>query len=135
MAALAAERNTKARSGDTIVLAMAAAVLVYAGSLVARDALGNATPGATAVGLVGLGRARETVDNSLGLAGDQAADIEKGVFLFDNDPLDAVTVASIGANCFITDDQTVAATDGGATKSVAGVVFDVDAGGVWVDFR
>ena len=32
-------------------------------------------------------------------------------------------------------DQTVAKTNGGNTRSRAGKVFDVDADGVWVDFR
>jgi hypothetical protein len=32
------------------------------------------------------------------------------------------------------DDQTVAKTDGTGARSVAGKVFDVDSGGVWVRF-
>ena len=48
---------------------------------------------------------------------------------------DAITLADIGKDCFIVDDQTVAKTDGAGTRSRAGRVFDVDADGVWVDFR
>jgi hypothetical protein len=112
----------------------AAAVIIYAGSLVARDAAGNAIPGATAVGILGAGRAAETVDNALGLAGAKTVEVEKGVFRFDNLAADLVTIADIGNPCYIVDDQTVAATDGGATRSIAGTVFDVDAQGVWVKF-
>ncbi len=135
MPPLTAERNTVARTGTRLNLAMAAAVLIYAGALVARDAAGNAIPGATAVGLLGAGRAVETVDNSLGLAGATEVEIDKGTFRFDNLGADPVTIANIGSSCFIVDDQTVAATDGGATRSIAGTVFDVDAQGVWVTFE
>ena len=48
---------------------------------------------------------------------------------------DAITLADIGKDCFIVDDQTVAKTDGSGTRSRAGRVFDVDADGVWVEFR
>ena len=48
---------------------------------------------------------------------------------------DAITLADIGADCYIVDDQTVAKTSATNTRSVAGKVFDVDAEGVWVDFR
>ena len=41
----------------------------------------------------------------------------------------------MGSDCYIVDDQTVAKTNGGATRCVAGKVWDVDAEGVWVEFR
>jgi hypothetical protein len=135
MPPLTAERNTPARSGNRLNLGLAAAVLIFAGALVARDAAGNAIPGATAVGILGAGRACDTVDNTLGLAGAETVEIEKGIFRFDNLAADLVTIAMVGADCFIVDDQTVAATNGGATRSVAGRVFDVDAQGVWVVFE
>ena len=135
MPPLTTERDTKARSGSRLNMGMAAAVLIFAGALVARNAAGNATPGATAVGLLGAGRAVDTVDNTLGLAGAKSVEVEKGIFRFDNLGADPVTIAGIGTNCFIVDDQTVAATDGGATRSIAGVVFNVDAQGVWVKFE
>jgi hypothetical protein len=63
-------------------------------------------------------------------------DIEKGIFHFANSAdTDEITTADIGSNCYIVDDQTVAKTDGTGTRSIAGEVFDVDAQGVWVDFR
>lgn len=134
MPPLTAERNTSTRIGSRLNMLAAAAVIIYAGSLVARDAAGNAIPGATAVGILGAGRAAETVDNALGLAGAKTVEVEKGVFRFDNLAADLVTIADIGNPCYIVDDQTVAATDGGATRSIAGTVFDVDAQGVWVKF-
>ena len=136
MAALTEERNTPARTGDTLALAVAAAVICFAGALAARDGSGNATPGDTATTLRGLGRFKKTYNNAAGLAGDVIAEIEKGIFRFANSAAaDEISAADIGNDCYIVDDQTVAGTNGGSTRSVAGKVFDVDSQGVWVDFR
>jgi hypothetical protein len=109
---------------------------IYAGSLVARDASGYATPGATATTILGMGRAEALVDNSSGSDGDLSVDVRKGVFKFANSAGgDEITIADIGSNCYIVDDQTVAKTDGTSTRSVAGKVVDVDSDGVWVKFE
>lgn len=134
--ALTNDRETPRRTGDIVTLPAAAAKKFYAGSLVARDAAGRATPGATATTLKGIGRCREQVDNSLGAAGALNVDIEKGVFRFDNSVGDPCAAADIGNDCYIEDDLTVSKTNaGGNSQSVAGKIFDVDAAGVWVDFR
>jgi len=136
MAALTTDRETPRRSGDIVTLPAAASVKLYAGALGARDASGNATPGATATTLRGVGRVREQVDNSTGLAGALNVNLEKGIFRWGNSSsTDAITTADIGNDCYIVDDQTVAATSGSNTRSVAGKVFDVDSLGVWVDMR
>ena len=44
-----------------------------------------------------------------------------------------ITQAEIGDACYIVDDETVAKTSGGNTRSVAGEIVDVDDDGVWVD--
>lgn len=135
MAALTADRNTPLRSGDEIVLPAAAAKKFFAGALVARDASGNATPGAVATTILGVGVAAEYADNSGGSAGDLTVRIKKGIFRFANSTGgDLIAAADIGNNCYIVDDQTVAKTDGTGTRSVAGKVFDVDSDGVWVRF-
>ena len=136
MAALTQERNTVERSGDILTLGSAAAVVHFAGALAARNASGNATPGAVATTLRGVGRVRETVDNSAGAADDITVDIEKGIFRFANSTAgDEITRADIGNDGYIVDDQTVAKTDGTGTRSVAGKIHDVDTQGVWIDFR
>lgn len=136
MAALTQDRNTAKREGDELVLPVAAAKKIYAGSLVARDSGGNATPGAVATTLVGAGRAEELADNSGGSAGDKTVRVRKGVFRFANSASgDLITRAEIGTDCYIVDDQTVAKTSGTGTRSVAGKVFDVDTDGVWVRFE
>jgi len=134
--ALTADRNTPRRDGSIVTLPVAAAKLIYSGALVARDASGNATPGATATTLIGVGRAEARADNSAGSAGDISVDVRKGVFRFANSAsADQLTRADIGASCYIVDDQTVAKTNGSSTRSVAGTVFDVDPDGVWVKFN
>jgi hypothetical protein len=133
MTALAADRDTPARDGNIFSYPLAAAVKIYAGSLVMLDASGNAKPGATATGQIAVGRAREQVDNSAGSAADLSVEIEQGVFRWGNSAsTDAITKAEIGDLCYIVDDQTVAKTSGTNTRSVAGTVVDVDSDGVWV---
>jgi hypothetical protein len=136
MTALLGDRGTVERSGDTLVLNAAATKKYFAGALIARDANGRATPGAVATTLRGVGRCEDFVDNSFGANDAVTVRIRKGIFRYANSAAaDQVTAADIGKSCYIMDDQTVAKTDGGGTRSVAGNVFDVDAQGVWVDFR
>lgn len=135
MAALTEDRKTQMRDGEVMSLQVAGAKSIFAGALVARDASGYATPGATATGIRGIGRAEGQADNSSGADGDMAVAVRKGVFCFDNDGTDTVTIAHIGNDCYMVDDQSVASNDGTGTRSVAGTVFDVDADGVWVKFQ
>lgn len=136
MPALTSGRTTPRRTGDLLTLPVAAAKVCWAGGLACRDGDGNATPGAVATTLRGVGRFRETVDNRTGAAKAVTVEIEKGIFRFDNSTVaDLITTADIGADCYVVDDQTVAKTNGGGQRSVAGKIFDVDAQGVWVDLR
>lgn len=133
MVALTSERNTEARIGDLRVEPVAAAIKIWGGSLVMRNAAGYLTKAATATGCVGLGRAEKTVDNTAGAAGAATLEYRLGSFLFANSSAgDLITIADVGKACFIVDDQTVAKTDGTATRSRAGIVESVEATGVWV---
>lgn len=132
MVALTTERNTRLRIGDLRLEPVAATVKIFGGSLVMRNAAGYLTKGATATGCIGVGRAEKTVDNTAGAAGALSLDYRLGSFLFANLAADLVTIADIGKPCFIADDQTVARTDGTATRSRAGIVEAVEATGVWV---
>lgn len=135
MPALTSDRNTPRVEGDIRRGAVAAATLIYAGAIVMRNASGYLVKGQTATGLVGVGRAEERVDNSAGSAGDLTCDFRKGIFRFANSAAaDEITIADIGSPAYAVDDQTVAKTDGTSTRSIAGIVDDVDANGVWVRF-
>jgi len=135
MTALAVDRNTARREKRSFVDPMAAAVKIYAGSLVVLDASGNAKPGVTATGLVARGRAEEQMDNTAGAIGAKSVRVESGTFAFGSDG--TLTRAYINKTVYIVDDQTLAATDGGATRSAAGTLRDLEGSGAtavaWVE--
>lgn len=132
MTALNSGRNTTMRLGDHRVEPMAAAVKIFAGAIVMRNAAGHVTKGATATGCIGVGRASDTFDNSAGAAGDLRCEYRTGVFGYANHAADLVTQADVGKLCYIVDDQTVAKTHGGNTRSPAGYVDGIEGGTVWV---
>ncbi len=130
MTALTAARNTLERIGEVFDFPVGAATTVLAGSLVVLNA-GYAKPGTTAVGLIAVGRAEET--KTAVSAGDESVRVKRGVFRFGNSAAgDLIAQADAGADCYIVDDQTVAKTNGSATRSRAGKIVAVDANGVWV---
>ena len=134
MAALSAGRNTAQRTGQLFTRPVAANVTIYPGALLALTAAGYATPGAVATTLIADGVAETDVPIVNGAtAGAVTVTVRPGIHQFGNSAAaDAITFAEIGDNCYIVDDQTVAKTDGGATRSIAGKIVDVDAQGVWV---
>jgi hypothetical protein len=133
MVAAVKERSTVKRAGDYGVIALAAAMKIFQGTIVCRNATGFGAKGITATTLVSVGVAQSTVDNTLGADGAVNLTYGCGLFKFANQAGDLVTAAMVGADCFIVDDQTVAATSGGATRSIAGKIESLDAdGGVWV---
>ena len=131
---LTRERPTTAvGSGLVREIGIKANVKVWAGGIVVNDA-GVAAPGRVATGLVALGMALETVDNTGGSANAKRVKIQRGVFGFKNQGDDAVVAADIGKDCFIVDDETVAKTSATNTRSVAGKVFSIDGDTVFVEF-
>ncbi len=135
MAALTKERDTAERNNPRRRrVPVAGNTKIWTGALVVLAA-GYAAPASAALNLVGLGRAAETVDNVGGAAGAQTVEVDRGVFRYANSAAgDAITQADIGKPAYAVDDQTVAKTDGAGTRSAIGTVYDVDAGGVWVEF-
>ncbi|PRZ48343.1 hypothetical protein [Tritonibacter scottomollicae] len=135
MTALTTDRNTPRHDGELRHGLVAAASLIYAGSIVLRAADGYLHEGHTATGLVGVGRAEARVDNRLGADGDEDLTYRPGIFRFANSAgADGITFADVGELAFVVDDQTVAKTDGTTTRSPAGIIDGVDANGVWVRF-
>lgn len=131
--ALIADRNTPLKDGEEIGVPMAAGAKIYGGGMVVANATGYAAPGSTATTLTYLGRAEEQVDNADGNDGDKTVLVRRGkAFKFENSDTDPVTQASLGKSCYIVDDETVAATSGGSTRSAAGIVVGLDDDGVWV---
>lgn len=135
MAALTASRTTPHRVVHTRSRPVAAGQKIFAGALVAINATGLAVKGATALNLKGIGIAEAMADNSAGVDSAINVSVRRGAWAMANSAAgDQLTAADIGATCYIVDDQTVAKTTGGGTRSPAGTVVDVDASGVWVEF-
>lgn len=136
MTALTQDRNTRRSDGNQVAPPVAATTRIWGGAIVCVNAAGFAVPGATSTTLKAVGVSEHRADNSAGVAGAIRVRCRKGPHRFANSAAaDAITLADVGSDCFIVDDQTVAKTNGSNTRSVAGKIFDVDADGVWVDFR
>lgn len=130
---LSADRNTPRRDGVNFAHPVAAAVLIFAGALVALDAAGNAVPAGTAGSGAAVGVAQAVADNSAGAAGDINVDVRVGTFRFDNSAAgDLIARTDIGATAYVVDDATVAKTDNAGAREAAGTIVDVDDVGVWV---
>ena len=134
MTALTHDRNTRERDPCMRDPGVAANAKIYGGAITCLNATGFATPGATSTTLKAIGRAEVAVDNTGGADGAVSVRVKRGCFRLATSPAgDAIAAAEIGTYCYIVDDQTVAKTDGTATRSSAGKVFDADAQGVWVE--
>lgn len=107
-----------------------AGVKIWAGSQVVLQA-GYAKPGVTGTGLVAVGRAEQTVDNTSGSDGDLTVPVKFGLFIWSNGS-SSITRADVGSDAYVVDDQTVHQTSGGGARSVAGRIVDVDSQGVHV---
>ena len=66
--------------------------------------------------------------------GEVRVTVRRGWHSFNNSAgADEVTRMHLGQTAYIVDDETVALTDGTATRSAAGEIVDVDSDGVWID--
>lgn len=134
MAALTADRNTPCKDGELIPFAMGANAKIFAGSIVVANATGFAVAGLTSATVTYLGCANESANNVGGADGAKTVLVRrKKAFKFNNLAGDLVTQADIGKTCYIVDDQTVAKTNGGNTRSIAGKVLAVEVDGVWIE--
>ena len=130
MTALTTSRQTAKKMGNLLYLTMAAGAQGFLGGMAQINAAGagvaaSATAANKTVGVF-------TADAAAG----EGVNVEKGTFAFGNSTsTDEITKADIGANCYVVDDQTVAKTSNSNARPVAGVIFDVDDYGVWVQFR
>ena len=135
MVALTQDRNTERFEGDLQSGPVAAGRLIFAGAIVMRTSDGHLTEGQTAVGLVGVGRAEQRVNNADGANGDVDLIFRPGIYRFLNSAgADEIVQSDIGSLAYVVDDQTVAKTDGGASRSPAGFIVSVGAQGVVVRF-
>jgi hypothetical protein len=135
MAALTAARATPAALGDIREVPLPANGKVYQGGMVQITAAGYAASASATAANVTIGRAEETVDNTGGANGDKRIRVRRGVFRFANSAAgDLIARTEIGKTVYVVDDQTVAKTSNAGARPAAGICFDVDAQGVWVEF-
>lgn len=133
MAATTSDRITPIKGPELIAVPVAAGAVIPAGTIVCANATGFATPGATAATLTYLGMADEAADNTGGADGAVSVRVRRDkAFRWENDSSDPVTQASVGKPCYVSDNQTVAKTNGSSARSAAGIVLAVDSDGVWV---
>ena len=131
---LTKDRNTPMQDAELISVPVAAGAVCFAGGLAVANATGFAEPGSTATTLTYLGRFEEHVDNSGGSDGDVSVAVRRGkAFKFKNSGADNISQSGLGKPCYIVDDETVAATNGGSSRSAAGVVVAIESDGVWVE--
>lgn len=124
-----------------LTIPLKAAAVVFDGALVVLTG-GYGKPGVTGLGLIAAGFAdhRATTagsvtggatDGGICSNGSLAIRVRQGIGKLGNSAsTDQIAQTDRGNLCYIVDDQTVAKTDGGGTRSVAGVIMGVDAAGV-----
>ncbi|CUJ55600.1 hypothetical protein [Achromobacter sp. 2789STDY5608621] len=130
---MANDRNTPRRDGQGLRLPVAAAVRLYAGRMVGVNADGNAVPAGNAAAIAIVGIAQEQIDNRDGTAGAQSVNVRRGTFQL-KPAAAGITLAAYGKRVKATDDESVSLVGEDAAAIVAGIVRDVDADGVWVEF-
>lgn len=108
-------------------LPVAATTTIYAGTMTASDAAGNAVPASASTALKLWGRAETQVANT-GAAGAKRINVHPGVFAFNNSGagVDLIAAANVGSPCFAVDDNVVSLTDGGGIRPFAGIIFPFD---------
>ena len=104
--------------------------ICYAGAMGAIDYTDELQPAADAAGLKVVGRLPNTIDNA---ADGEESTVEQSIFRYANSATYPVPRSAVGQVAYVEDDKTVA---GWSTNLVsAGLVYDVDDKGVWVDQR
>ena len=135
--ALSRPKPTKTYSGERTVpkvynLKVKAGAKIFAGALVALQG-GFAIPATVATGLIVVGIAQKTADNTNGGNGAIKVKVHAGVAKLKNSAsTDAIGDTEMGLDVFMVDDETVAKTNGSNTRSRAGKVVEVESDGVWV---
>lgn len=115
--------------------AAAKGVVFFQGAIVCVKADGFAYPAITATGLKIIGYAEYYLDTSDDAAdGDHDVVIKPGTHgdFLSSGGGDTIAEDDRGKTFYVTDDATVALTDGGSTKSAGGTIYDVNDDGTVV---
>ncbi len=136
MAATTTNRDTRTTGAKIRLVPIAANEILPAGVIAQVNTSGNAVNATATAANRTIGVSQYRVDNTGGPAGAKKAQIDRGVFgpFANSTSTDQITLADLGAPCYVVDNQTVSKTNGSGARPVAGTVFGVDADGVWVEF-
>ncbi len=133
--ALSADKKLEYQEGVELPFDVYRATTIYAGGFVACRADGYAVPGDDAMGLIFQGVAREYVDNSLGDDGDKAVVVRRRG-LVKATLGHAITIANIGDNVFLADDETVDLTAYTTYDIFCGIIAGIiDTTHAWIDIE
>lgn len=135
MAALTADRATRVRASDaqrTRIGDVAAAVIIFRGALIAKNAGGYIVPAADTAALKVVGVSEQHVDNSAGANGALTVTYTTGLDVELNNAGGAIVQASKHAACYVSDDQSVTTAAVAAQDVIAGVVTEFTTTKVWV---
>jgi len=131
--ALSKDKGTLQKSGQLLMLAVAAGAVIHGGAIVVIDA-GYANKATTKVGLKFGGIAEEAIDNSGGIDGAKSIEVRRErLFFAKNSTGSPIAQADLLNKCYLEDDETVAKTDGTGTRSLAGRIVEVASNGIWVE--
>jgi hypothetical protein len=135
MAALAADRTTRMRSGGATRVNkgdVAASTKIYKGAVIAKNAAGYIVPAADTAALKVVGVAEEQVDNTAGANGAKTVSYITGADFELVNLAGAIVQASKHALCYAGDDQSVSTAALMTNDLPVGTVSEFTTTKVWV---
>jgi len=135
MTALSADKKLEYQEGVELPFSVYRSTKIYAGGFVMARADGYAIPGADASGGIFQGVSRENVDNSLGDDGGKTVTVRRRG-LVRATLGHAITLANVGDNVFLVDDQTVDLAANVTYAIFAGVIAGyISTTEAWIDIE
>jgi len=118
---LAADKALEYNEGVELGIPVINADIIYGGALVSVNAAGYAVPGADTAGQIFMGVASARADNSAGAVGAiKVPVLRRGLFKMTLGT--AISIANVGDNVFLVDDQTVDVTAQCTNKIFCGII-------------
>lgn len=130
MAALTQDRPFAYTDGRIVGYPVAAATIIYAGSMVCVNSSGYAVPAANAANYRFVGVAVRQADNRTGSAADKTVEVfREGVFEFD---ASSIAQANVGSDMYVVDDHTFDESDPGHGVKCGKLVKYISATKGWI---
>jgi len=133
--ALTADKKLEYKEGVEIPAPVAALTKIFAGAWTCVNAAGYLVPGADTAGLIFHGISRQYVDNSLGGNGDLSGLVRRRG-LVKATLATPITIANIGDNVFLVDDESVDLTANVTNNIYCGVIAEyIDTTHAYIDIE